>query len=282
MATMGGCYNSSTDLSEIYRINADGTGLVNLTPQPIEGFIYSLDVSPDGTQIAFLLNPGRNARGVMVYTMNADGTNLQPVLTDSGGVRYTSLLWSPDGTQLLLQDASSTRSRQSLMSATGTEPDVIRAFQRGLKIEVTQWAADGRFFAFDQMGGLLWVNPDGSERTPLDSFEPVAASYLPHAVPSPDLSRLAYFIQLAEPQFGTDALVITDANGVTEHIYTDVVPDESTNLDVDPALRWSPDGAQIAYISSSSIQIIASDGTGRRQVTPDALLVFAFDWLSSP
>lgn len=284
MASMGGCYNSSIDLSEIYRINVDGSGMVNLTPQALNGFIYDLAVSPDGTRVAFLLNPGASATGIIVYTMNTDGTNMQAVLSDSDGIIYTSVLWSPDGTQLLLQDANSTRRRQSLMSANGSEPEAIRAFQVGLKIEVTDWVADGRFFAYDQMGSLLWVNPDGSERTAIVTIG--AMSYQPHAVPSPDLTRFAYFTQLDEPQFGTDALVITDANGETEQTFTDIVPgpNNTGNMDVYPDLRWSPDGSLIAYVAVveigyHSLLVIGADGTNRFQVTPTSMQVFAFDWL---
>jgi Tol biopolymer transport system component len=282
MTTMGGCYNNSVDLSEIYRINADGSGMTKLTAQPIEGFIYALAASPDGTQIAFLLNPGQSSRSVMVYTMNSDGTDLQAILPDSSGRRYTSILWSPDGSQLLLQDENSTRERQSLMSASGSSPQVIRAFQVGLKISVTEWAADGRFFAYDHMGGVLWVNPDGTDRTPLPTIE--TTYYEPHPVPSRNLTHLAFFSQVDEPQFGTDALVITDANGETEQTFTDIVQNDTGNLDVFPTLRWSPDDDLIAYIGQGetgnySLMVIGADGSNRMQLTTTPLQVFAFDWI---
>lgn len=282
MASLGGCYNSSVDLSEIYRVNADGSGMVLLTAQPLEGFVYNLAVSPDGTRIAFLLTPAQRS-GMMVYTMNVDGTNLQAILPDSAGRRYTSVLWSPDGTQLLLQDENSTTARQSLMSASGSEPEVITAFRTGLKIYVTEWAADGRFFAYDQMGGLLWVNPDGTERTPLPSIE--TTYYDPVAVPSHDLTHLAYFTQLEEP-YGTDALIITDADGATEQTITDVVQTNTANLDVLPTLGWSPDDSLIAYIGHGetgtySLMVIGADGTNRVSLTTAPIQVFGFDWIPS-
>ena len=57
---------------EIWVINANGTGPVNLTNNPAYDAIPSW--SPDGKRIAFVSNRHGNDE---IYVMNADGSNVQ-------------------------------------------------------------------------------------------------------------------------------------------------------------------------------------------------------------
>ncbi len=78
---------------EIYVMNADGTGVINLTNSA--GNDSEPDVSPDGTKLAF-----RTERDGAdeIYVMNADGTGVMN-LTNNAGEDF-SPAWSLDGTKL--------------------------------------------------------------------------------------------------------------------------------------------------------------------------------------
>jgi TolB protein len=77
------------DNSDIYVINADGSGLVRLTQDP--AWDGDPSWSPDGTRIAF--SSGRdNDFGTDIYVMDANGDNVQR-LTHTGNCE--SPAWSP-------------------------------------------------------------------------------------------------------------------------------------------------------------------------------------------
>src|SRR5439155_56572 len=84
--------------SDIYVMNANGTGPVNLTNNP--GFDVDPSWSPDGSKIAF--HSFRDADGNdELYIMNADGTGLVRVTNDLASGPYDAQPnWSPDGSRL--------------------------------------------------------------------------------------------------------------------------------------------------------------------------------------
>ena len=90
---------------------------------------------------------------------------------------------------------------------------------------------------------------------------------------SPDGSRVAYTIYISKPGTGSASLEIVTANpdGSDRLIIT-----ENDTLDMNPA--WSPDGTQIAFVTSSQskgpfgINVMAADGSDSQPlVTPEDL-----------
>lgn len=78
---------------DIYKVNADGTGTVNLTNTPEKLEDYPV-VSPDGSKIAYLF---AWEGGFEIYVMGIDGSNPRPVTSRNGDLTPT---WSPDGSRI--------------------------------------------------------------------------------------------------------------------------------------------------------------------------------------
>jgi Tol biopolymer transport system component len=84
-------------IAALYRVDADGSNLVQLTPTDLRAGIP--DISPDGTHVVFY--DGQNGPlPNSIWTMQIDGSELTR-LTDAGCCFHdTSPEYSPDGTQI--------------------------------------------------------------------------------------------------------------------------------------------------------------------------------------
>jgi TolB protein len=79
-------------------MNADGSGLQQLTAAPLEGGVS--DVSPDGKHI--VLNSHNNSPLLpAIFVMNLDGGNLHQVSFPPDGAVDVSPVYSPDGTKIV-------------------------------------------------------------------------------------------------------------------------------------------------------------------------------------
>ena len=109
---------------EIYVMNADGTGVVQLTSNG--DFDSAPSWSPDGTQIAFERAPAATldpASGVEpeekdIYVMNADGSDVRQ-LTNTPG-KEEGPVWSPDGTKIAFSSDRDGQQEIYIMNADGT------------------------------------------------------------------------------------------------------------------------------------------------------------------
>ncbi|HYT30878.1 MAG TPA: hypothetical protein VEN82_08875, partial [Actinomycetota bacterium] len=111
-----GAAPGATD-SDIFVMNADGSGVADLTNNPKNDSDPSW--SPDGSEIAF-------DRSGHIHVMNADGTNVHEVGT---GVAVNPS-WSPDGTQIAYEGAAS---HVFVMNADGSDPRDVTPFPNELQ-----------------------------------------------------------------------------------------------------------------------------------------------------
>ena len=85
--------------SEIYVMNADGSGQTRLTNNSVRDDVPTW--SPDGRTIAFVR---RNGGTSSINLMNADGTNVRQITTFNSS--NSSITWSPDGTKIAFGGSS--------------------------------------------------------------------------------------------------------------------------------------------------------------------------------
>jgi len=131
--------------SEIFIINADGSGLQNLTNDPL------LDAnpvfSPDGNEIIFVRVFYGNAR---LYRMNLGGGG-QRRLTEKNGYEMAPA-FSPDGKRIAFASIADGNAEIYLMNADGT--DLFRLTRTKAEESAPQFSADGKklFFAANRNG----------------------------------------------------------------------------------------------------------------------------------
>jgi Tol biopolymer transport system component len=162
----------------IFRINADGNGLQQLTPVSSDN--ATVAAAPRGGRIAFSSTRGDGTQ--RLYTANADGSAAKLVLPSPPGPETADVEadWSPRGNQLLFE-------RFIFGGPVTTELYVVRPDGSGLRrltntpdrLELQPaWSPDGTKISFlgftavgtpDAHGAIYTMNADGSEVTEIST-----------------------------------------------------------------------------------------------------------------
>jgi TolB protein len=164
-----GCWGSHLCPSDIYVMNADGSGQTRLTSESEDD--SQPDWSPDGTQIVF--RSERDAPGGDLYVMNADGTDVTRLATGLEGVHRPR--WSPDGSSIAFIGSDGSKSHAYLINIDGTGLTRIDPFNDMSGVGDVVWSPDGSTLAFttDHPGGaarefnLFVIDVEGGNVTQL-------------------------------------------------------------------------------------------------------------------
>jgi Tol biopolymer transport system component len=164
---------------EVWVMNADGSGAVNLTPDPGQG--ADPDWSPDGTRIVYSRNvPGLGWR---IYTMRSDGSDTVKVVeTGVPNSHQTEPRWSHDGTRIAYVDNRGVNTNPNMnwiyvVHPDGSNPTPVTPLTDGYR-DWPSWSPDDRKIAYrdNYRNGnvadaeIYTINVDGSEETDVSRF----------------------------------------------------------------------------------------------------------------
>ena len=245
-------------LFDIWTMNADGAGRLNLTPGRPEDDLQP-SWSPDGSRIAFLsISTDGNWD---IWVMNADGSDLRRITTDPA--RDSNPAYSPNGKKIVFRSERSGNSDIWVMNADGSR---ARRLTDDPSFEGhPDYSPDGKRIVFDRQPptALFTMTDEGRkvrQITP-DSLFALDAAWSPHG------NRLVFTNGFCGPCVFND-LVTSDPKGKRIVQLTN-----DTGGPFNFNATWSPDGSKIVFDSRISfdspgdLHVINADGSGRTNIT---------------
>lgn len=156
---------SSGTESDLYVVNADGSGIVQLTNQP--GIEAQPAWTPDSRSIGYVHTVVGVAGSTALSVVNADGSGNHPILTSPA---LENPAWSPDGKHIAFDDGSNVW----VMNADGTQQTKITASCPAgnacadTYFRTPSWSPDGQKLSYGSYHALIIANADGSSPIRVD------------------------------------------------------------------------------------------------------------------
>lgn len=270
-------YTGGQNMSDIYVMNADGSGLVNLTNRSPQSDLRPA-WSPDGTWIAFQREADASNHDTEIFVMNADGSGLKRLTNSPGGDELPA--WSPDGSRIAFvsfRDNPSGVTGLFVMNADGTNVKRL-TLNTSYSDSTPTWSPDGTRIAFAAVRDgstqhqLYVMNADGTNLRRL-----TFSGQFDHGPTwSPDGSRIAF----TSRRDGNFEIYVMDSDGGNQRRLTN-------NPEDDGSPSWSPDGTKIVFWTSrdrayGEIFVMNADGSNPVNISNNAAFDMEPRWRPEP
>ena len=237
---------------EVYSMNADGSGAVNLSVNAASDMYPS--VAPGHARIAF--TSFRDGGNPEIYVMDADGSD-QTRLTNEAGTD-SQATWSPDGQQIAFRSDRDGDWDIYVMNADGSGQTNLTNTP-GID-DAPAWSPDGGRILFESARDgnreIYTMNADGSGQANLTAQ--LGEDHDPSW--SPDGQRIAF----RTDRDGNDEIYTMTQGGALQVRLTN-----NAATDTEPA--WSPDASKILFRSSRDgnpeIYVMGTSGAAQTRLT---------------
>ena len=262
-------------------INADGTGLTQVTGDPAAEFDPTW--SPDGTRLAFR-HQREDDRSTDIYVIDSNGANPRNLSGDDGAPDWGPA-WSPDGEWLAWNTSGGAQVRfdLGLVHPDGTGRTVL---QPGVFVEYPAWSPDGSRIAFmsqvaeeGSQYDIYVMDADGSDVQRLTT-EPSDDGW---PTWSPDGTLIAFSSTRDDcEQAATPGCLSTGDIGPYHTLYVMAV-DGSAQRRLSPLFAqiadWSPDGRFLVFEGRSGLTVLSADGSAIGTIPVDVGAPGFPDWI---
>ena len=253
----------SPHAEDVYVINANGTGLIRLTDDPVAEFDPTW--SPDGTSIAYRRQV-TDDRTTDIYVIDANGSGERNLSGDDGAPDWGPA-WSPDGDWIAWNAASDAGFGfdLGLIHPDGSERMVIKP---GVFVEYPAWSPDGSQIAFmsqvaeeGSQYDIFVMGADGSDVNRLTTTR--GSDGWPAW--SPDGTRILFSSERDDCALSDAPDCNTTGDIGPFHTLYVMKPDGSNQDRVSDVFGqiadWSPDGRYVVFEGLGGLSIMRSDGS---------------------
>lgn len=291
LAFLGGkLWNGGSGTQQLYRVNADGSGLITLNPPlPDMANIWRFSWAPNGSRVAY--DGEQESFGkTEVFTCLPDGggnVKVSVIGPPFGGYAGGSR-WSPDSQHIAYVGMGETLGVYELYTTLPDSPTVTKVSHPLVGTEDVEydfsWSPDGTrlgYIAYSEARNareLHSVRQDGTGYAALSPNGSISGSFEQSVLWNPAGDRVAYVLSQSRYELHTATADGSEIRRVASRYAHDVVQKH---------FQWAPDGSRLAFIGEENIPQVPElfttlpDGSSMTRVSQPAVLgdhVSGFEW----